>query len=71
MARVLPSSEYPTMVGENFQIYNDQMTGKCICDPPLFWNDLTISPPCRTIPHKFAQKRLSPPMKSFFLKKVP
>ena len=35
MIMALFSSEYPTMIGEKYQIYNVQITGKCIYETIL------------------------------------
>ena len=72
MIRALPSSEYPSMVGENFQIYIVQITGKCFHKTPHRpWHDLIIRLPYRTTPHKFAKKGLSPHEKLFWIKFPP
>ena len=51
------SSVSLTMVGEKFQIYSVQITGKCICEtfpPPLY---VLIIRPHVNNRHKFAQKK--------------
>ena len=75
MVRSLSSSEYSTMFGGNFQIYNVQITGICI-----LWNysHLAMIWPyathCRTIPtsprYKFVPQSMSPHGKLFW-KKLP
>ena len=49
------------MIGENFQIYNVKITGKCIREIPtlLAWFDhLCLMPPVKQTPlYKFAQKQ--------------
>ena len=41
------------------------------CENPPPWHNLIISPPCRTILHKFATQKCVPPWKAFFGKKSP
>ena len=70
MVRALSTSVYPIMVGENFQIYSVQITGKCICEtfPPSL-HDQIIRPHEKQSPHKFVKKKVCSPMKIFFKRK--
>ena len=58
------------MVGENFQIYSVQITGKCICEtfPPSL-HDQIIRPHEKQSPNKFVKKKFVPPWKSFLREK--
>ena len=81
MVRALTSSEYPTMNGENFQIYNVQITGKCIyetsltlpaCPPPplgMIWS--LVTPSRTTFLCKSVQKSFSRHEKHFLEKSPP
>ena len=55
LVRAFSSSLYPSIIGENVQIYSLQITGKCFCQPSTShsWHDLIVSPLSRTSPINF------------------
>ena len=54
------SSLYPSMIGENVQIYNVKITGKCNFEPSLLLGMIWSLVPCVELPHKFSIKSFSP-----------